>query len=310
MECLSLTIVFILTNSAFLTLKNQTFISFFEKVFQLNSIMEILQKPLRVFLPLIILLTTNTTFSQNNIKSLNGRVKSLSNDVANVLIINLNSKKSTITDAQGFFTIKVKLKDSIRFTAVQYLTLEIEITDEILLQNSLIVNLIEDVINLNEVTVTPYNLTGKIELDLERLGIEPAVTSSTLALPNADIEKMTQSERLLIEADRGKYVHYYVIALVINTHKIMNKLSGRTKSFEEMVARDENMAMEKEIIAKFSKKTISESFDIPETNIDGFLTYCLHQEDFSELSNGNTTEVWEYLKIKSTEFKETDLPKE
>ncbi len=95
MECLSLTIVFILTNSAFLTLKNQTFISFFEKVFQLNSIMEILQKPLRVFLPLIILLTTNTTFSQNNIKSLNGRVKSLSNDVANVLIINLNSKKST-----------------------------------------------------------------------------------------------------------------------------------------------------------------------------------------------------------------------
>ncbi len=272
--------------------------------------MEILQKPVSIFLLLMILLTTQIAFSQNSFKTLNGRVKSLNNDVADVLIINLNTKRATITDAEGFFTIKVKLKDSIRFTAVQYLTQEIKITEEILLQNSLEINLAEDVINLNEVTVTPYNLTGKIELDLEKLGIEPVVTSSTLALPNADIEKMTYSERLLIEADRGKYVYYYVTAIVINTHKVMNKLSGRTKSFEEMVIRDENMVLEKEIIAKFSKKTISESFDIPETSIDGFLTYCLHQQDFSELSKWSTTEVWEYLKIKSEEFKETDLLKE
>ena len=85
----------------------------------------------------------------------------------------------------------------------------------------------------------------------------------------------------------------------------MNRASGRTKSFEEMVARDENMAMEKEIIAKFSKKTISESFDIHESNIDAFLTYCLSQKDFSELSDAeNTMEIWDYLKIKSVEFKE------
>ena len=161
-------------------------------------------------------------------------------------------------------------------------------------------------INLNEVTVTPYNLTGKIDLDIKRLDNIPVITSSTLDLPNADIKKMTYSKRLLIEADRGKYVHYYGLALVINTHKIMNRISGRTKAFEEMVARDENIGLEKEIITKFSKKTIAEDFDILEINIDRFLTYCMSQKDFSELSQArNTFEIWEYLKLKSIEFKKS-----
>ncbi len=265
---------------------------------------------------------SHTGSSQENTTLLNGRVKNLNNDVSNILIVNLNSKKTTITDTLGLFTIEVKLRDFIRFTAVQYLTKGIIITDTIFNQNSVVVNLVENVINLNEVTLIPYNLTGKIDLDIERLGIKPVVTSSSLGLPNADVEVMTQSERLLLEADRGKYarfmtleekmkhpniLRFLTIGVIINTHKIMNRASGRTKSFEEMVARDENMAMEKEIIAKFSKKTMSENFDIPEASIDAFLTYCLFQTDFSELSNArNTVEVWEYLKTKSIEFKENN----
>jgi hypothetical protein len=142
---------------------------------------------------------------------------------------------------------------------------------------------------------------------MERLNIEPTVNSSTLGLTNADLEIMTQSERLLLEADRGKYVHYYGIALVINTHKILNKLSGRTKTLEDMVARDENMELENEIISKFSKQSMSESFDIQQNNIDGFLVFCLSQTDFTKLSKASSTEViWEYFKVKSIEFKKAN----
>ncbi|RKR14234.1 carboxypeptidase-like protein [Maribacter vaceletii] len=249
--------------------------------------------------------TLSSCFGQEKTIKLNGKVQSISNDVLFVLIVNKNSKKSTITDSLGQFTIEVKLKDSLRFTAVQYQTKEISITSKIFLEKLLVVDLVDNVINLNEVTVTPYNLTGKIDLDIERLAIAPSVTSSVLGLPNADVEKMSQSERLLIEADRGKYMRFYVIALTINTHKILNKLSGRTDRMKGMVARDKNMEIEKEIIAKFSKKTMSESFKIPEEKIDGFLTFCLSQTDFSELSKAtNTEEIWEYLKLKSIAFKE------
>ncbi|WP_298480081.1 hypothetical protein [uncultured Maribacter sp.] len=262
-----------------------------------------MQKYLR-FLVLLITLIVFKGFSQENTKLLHGKAISSKNDVSNILIVNLNSKKSTITDSLRLFSLEVAWRDSVRFTAVQYQTKELVITDAILKKDLVIINFADNVINLKEVTVMPYNLTGKINLDIKALQVESVVTSSKLHLPNANIEKMPQSERLLIEADRGKYMRFYVIALTINTHKVLNKLSGRTKSFEEMVARDLDMQLEGEIIDKFSKKTMSEDFDIPETNIDGFLTYCMSQKDFSELAKAkNAMEIWEYLIVKSIEFK-------
>jgi hypothetical protein len=261
---------------------------------------------LQKYLTFLILLTTLFGFSQEQTTLLLGNVKNLNNDVSDILIVNLNSKKSTITDSLGHFKIEVKLKDTLRITAVQYLTREIIISEKIFNTTLVTVNLAENVIDLEEVTVTQHNLSGKIGLDLKRLVITPNITSSTLKLPNADVVKMTQSERLLIEADRGNYVNYYGLALTINTHKIMNKLSGRTEAFEEMVVRDKKMKLEKEIIAKFSKKSMSEGFNIPEIKIDGFLTYCLLQDDFLELSEKRTMEVWEYLKSKSIEYSQTD----
>ncbi|APQ18632.1 hypothetical protein A9200_14580 [Maribacter hydrothermalis] len=265
-------------------------------------------------------------FCQDSTTLLNGSVKSPNNEVSDILIVNLNSKISTITDSLGRFSITVKLKDIIRFTAVQYLPKDISVTDEILESKSIIITLSDNVIDLSEVTVTPYNLTGKIDLDIERLALDPAVTSSSLGLPNADLVKMTHSERLLLEADRGKYISlatidnygkineilsHAFISVSINTHKIMNRVSGRTKSLEERVERDEKMELEKEIISKFSKKSMSDSFHIPEIHMDGFLTYCISQEDFLELSQaGNTVELWDYLKDKSIEFREADTLKQ
>ncbi|WP_133672579.1 hypothetical protein [Maribacter caenipelagi] len=242
------------------------------------------------------------------------------------MIINLNTKNSTITDSFGLFSIEAKLKDSLRISAVQYLPKEILITENVLSAKLIVVDLIENIIDLKEVTVTPYNLTGDINLDIDRLALKKAVTSASLGLPNASLNKMTQSERLLLEADRGKYVSlqtmdeygrlneilsYVGLSVKVNTHKIMNKVSGRTKYLEEMVERDENMKLEKEIINKFSKRTIAESFDIPKSKVNGFLTYCLSQPDFNELSNaGSMDQIWAYLERNSVAFKELQSPKE
>lgn len=266
------------------------------------------------YLKFLVVLFVATVFckghGQEKRTLLHGEVKSYENDVSSILIVNINSKKSTITDSLGLFTIEVKLMDSLRISAIQYVTKKLVITDTILKENFVVINVVENIIDLNEVTVTPYNLTGKIERDIERLGIKPAVTSASLGLPNATLEVMPQSERLLIEADRGKYV-YFGLGFTINTHKILNRLSGRTKSFEDMVARDKIMKLEKELIAKFSKKSMSQNFDIPETRIDGFLSYCMSQKDFSALSEaGSSVEMWDYLKARSIEFKKTDLPQE
>ena len=275
---------------------------------------------------LVAVLASFLGFGQDNSTLLNGKVSSSKNDVSNVLIVNLNSKRSTITDSLGLFSIEVKLKDSVRITAVQYLPKEIVISESHINSSLITIQLIDNIIDLNEVTVTPYNLTGEIDRDIDRLHIEPTVTSYSLGLQNADVTKMTQSERLLQEADRGKYVSlqimdeygrlneilsYVGLSVKVNTHKIMNKVSGRTNSLEEMVERDQNMNLEKEIIYKFSKQTIADNFEIPESNVNGFLTYCLSQPDFNALSDsGNMAEIWAYLETKSVEFKSSDISNE
>ncbi|WP_396635019.1 hypothetical protein [Maribacter sp. R86514] len=282
--------------------------------------------PKHLLFILIAVLASFLGFGQDNTTLLKGKVSSSKNDVSNVLIVNLNSNKSTITDSLGIFSIEVKLKDSVRITAVQYLPKEIVISESHMNSSLITIQLIDNIIDLKEVIVTPYNLTGDIDRDIDRLHIEPTVTSYSLGLQNADVTKMTQSERLLQEADRGKYVSlqimdeygklneilsYVGLSVKVNTHKIMNKVSGRTKSLEEMVERDENMNLEKEIIYKFSKRTIAEHFNIPESNVNGFLTYCLSQPDFNELSDsGNMAEIWTYLETKSVDFKKNDFSEE
>ena len=279
-----------------------------------------------VLLAFLFSFVSYTGFCQNNTTILKGKIASLNNDVSNVLIVNLNAKKSTITDSLGLFSIDVQLQDSLRITAVQYHTKEIIITNDLINEGVVLIHLIENIIDLSEVTVTPYNLSGEIDRDIDRLNLKPTLNSYSLGLPNSDVTKMTQSERLLQESDRGKYVRlattdeygevfkilgYAALTVVINTHKIMNKASGRTKSLKEMVARDEKTQMEKDIIAKFSKKVICDSFQIPEENFDGFITFCISQDDFLELAQaGNSIQIWEYLKTKSIAFKKTDILRE
>ncbi|WP_340158145.1 hypothetical protein [uncultured Maribacter sp.] len=278
--------------------------------------------PKYIFILIAISLISFSGFGQDNTVILKGTVSNAKNDVSDVLIVNLNTQQSTITDSSGLFSIEVRLKDSLRISAVQYLPKEIIINESYLNSSFITIHLIENIIDLKEVTVTPYNLTGELDRDIDRLDIKPTITSYTLGLQNADVTKMSQSERLLQEADRGKYVKlattdeygkvfeilgYAALTVVINTHKIANRVSGRTKSLEEMVERDEKKQLEKEIIDKFSKQTMSENFKIPVSNIEGFLTYCLSQPDFIELKNaGNTIEIWEYLKGKSIDYKTTE----
>jgi hypothetical protein len=241
--------------------------------------------------------------AQHESRILRGKVKSINNDISDILIINKNSKNSTISDSLGQFSIDIKLMDTILLKSIQYKTKDIIISKTIFNSGYIEINLVEDIINLNEVIVTPYNLTGDLNFDLENLDINDGVNTATLGLPHADVIKLSQSERLLLEANRGKYI-YLNLGVTINTHKIMNRISGRTKALEAMVNRDEIRKLESKILQKFSKKIISEGFNLSETEIDGFITFCMEQPDFLEINEkGSADEIWNYLIKKSSEFK-------
>ncbi|TPN82163.1 carboxypeptidase-like regulatory domain-containing protein [Aquimarina algicola] len=237
-----------------------------------------------------------------------GVIQSFSNEISDVLVINLNSKKSTITNAKGGFTIAVNKNDTLQFSAITYVTKKVMITDSILDQGMMIVVLKEKTINLEEVVVRPYDLTGNINGDIQKIKLSPVIKASSLGLPEAKLKVKTKNERLLFEANHGKAVKIqgtpFGVGLIVNVHKILNKISGRTKSLKGRVALDEKVKVEDEIINMFSEIEIAEELQIPQSHVERFLQYAMNQEAFTELIDAkNAFQVWEYIKDSSLSYK-------
>ncbi len=259
------------------------------------------------FTVLSILLASMIGYSQENVIELTGAVTSQNTSVSNILIVNINSKKSTITNIDGVFSIEVKSQDTLQFSAVQYRTKKTIIIDEILNQKTILVDLEEKVVQLDEVMILPHHLTGQVALDIKTFETKPGITSSSLGLPKAKIKVKTKNERLLFEADDGRLIKFYGVAATINVTKLINKISGRTKELKDRILLDEHIKIENEIDNLFSKKVLSQELGIPQTNITDFLDFCLNHPDFSKLPNTiNALQILEFFKSKSYEYKKAN----
>ncbi len=85
-------------------------------------------KYLTAFVLLASLLTGSTLYSQ----SIEGRVLSKNEDVADVHVLNLSTNKATITNADGYFNISATVNDTILFSALQFAKNELVISNAML----------------------------------------------------------------------------------------------------------------------------------------------------------------------------------
>ena len=174
----------------------------------------------------LVLLTSSVRSQDVFSGKLEGRVYSEDGDVAATHVLNMTTQRATITDINGFFSIPVTLNDTLVFSAVQYKRKEIVVTSGMLESKLLLIPLEEFLTELDEVVVTPYNLTGDIVKDLGSLDIEPVVTTSTLDLPNAYVKPITKAERELYAATANPYMSF---------DPLINAITGRTKMLKNRV---------------------------------------------------------------------------
>ncbi|NNM17899.1 MAG: hypothetical protein HKP24_04950 [Croceitalea sp.] len=98
---------------------------------------------------------------------LRGQVLYRGSNVVNENVINSTSQMATITNDDGQFMIRVKAGDQLVFTAVNYQLEVIIITEEILKNNRLVVEVDEKVTELDEVVVSPENQKKFLEVKNE-----------------------------------------------------------------------------------------------------------------------------------------------
>ena len=247
---------------------------------------------------LFLLISASLGAQQLFSKKLEGRVYSRDGDVAATNVQNVSANRGTITDIKGFFTITANVNDTLVFSAVQFQKRVIVITKEILQQDFLNVTLVDALTELDEVVVTPYNLTGDITNDIDLISIEQVVTSSTLGLPNAYVKPTSKAERELFAATANPFMSF---------DPLINAITGRTKMLKERVARNKLYSRTEQVKAFYADSLFRIDLRIPEDKIDDLLYFCEVDAAFQvTVDTHDHLKIWEYIRKKSVVYRENN----
>lgn len=151
-----------------------------------------------------------------------------SSELGNIHVLNISAEHNTITNDKGAFEIPVRRNDTILISSIQYSPQTIIINQTHLNMRFVAITLSDRINELDEVVVGKI-LTGDLLSDIENSEAKRDINFYDVGIPGYTGKPKTQIERKLYEADSGKFVYYYGLAAVINIHKILNRISGRTK---------------------------------------------------------------------------------
>ncbi|MBT9190395.1 carboxypeptidase-like regulatory domain-containing protein [Zobellia russellii] len=262
----------------------------------------------------VITVVANTSCAQETI-SLNGRVFSENEEVMATHVLNTSSNKATITDTDGFFDIDVQLNDTLVFSAIQFKRKEVVVTKSILESKLLVVPLQQVLNQLEEVVVMPYNLTGDMSRDLNRIPVGPVITGFSLGLENrkARLRPRGVGEKLQLVKYLDLVSGYDTITFKpklfydLKTVKLYNDLSGRTKDLKRYATFENQDKQLEEIRLFFTDFVFIETLKIPEHQIPDFLNYCMVDADFKELANANEmAALYELLESKGQLYRKNN----
>lgn len=85
--------------------------------------------------------------------------------IDDVNVINLTKVKGTVTKRDGSFSIEAELNDSIHFSFPGYIPIKLKVTNDWLNNDNLKIYMAEQSIELDEIIIKKYDLTGILEVD-------------------------------------------------------------------------------------------------------------------------------------------------
>lgn len=218
---------------------------------------------------------------------LRGKVMYRNSNVQNENVINVTTEKGVVTNANGEFEINVKLGDELVFTAVNYQIKRVRITQEILDNNRLVVEVNEKVTELDEVVVTPENEEAFIKLKNEEFkkyeyGIDETSRVENIAL--------SQTERGMQNG--------------INFVNIFKAIKKGLKGEDGEEVEQKQLKVSDVLRQVYDDQFFVKDLSIPQDKINDFLFYCdTRLPEQSLLKKTNEFQLIDFLVNESKEFR-------
>ncbi|WP_318309811.1 carboxypeptidase-like regulatory domain-containing protein [Flagellimonas crocea] len=255
---------------------------------------------------LLVFFAAQWTFAQEDEgKVLQGRVVSTDKDVVGVVVQNLTTRDAVITDMDGNFAIRVRLQDTLVFSAVHFLKKTITVTPSLYQSNFVEVPMEEFVNQLREVVVSPYDLTGDLSKDIDRVTLEKDVSAEALNLPNAHSKIPTQSERRLQQATAGKFNMGMILSPPLDP--IINAITGRTKMLKKRVKIEGEYAKTQEIQEFYGDSLLVTTLKIPMEKMEDFMYFCQVDETFqAAMESEDRLRILDVMLQKSRDYRKNN----
>ena len=254
---------------------------------------------------LIAILTLVSFYGFSQLQPLKGIVIA-TDDVEGIHVLNKTSVKYTVTDTDGSFKILVKVNDTLTISSLKYETKNIKITPELLAQNNLNVFLSERITQLDEVVIGKI-LTGSLMSDLDNLDVKAKINAEDLGIPGYFGKPKTLNERKLADADGGGWGSVsggpYGGGVGLNFHKILNRISGRTKKLKERVARDNKDKCRIRLKKEFQNR-IFENEKLTQAQQADYFYFCMDAPNFQDIcSTDDFQKIEQFLQKKLRIYK-------
>ncbi|MCK8481256.1 carboxypeptidase-like regulatory domain-containing protein [Psychroserpens algicola] len=235
--------------------------------------------------------------------SLKGKVIA-SSELGSIHVLNISAQKNTITDEQGAFEISAKQNDTILISSIQYTPQSIVVSKANIEMKFITITLSDRVNELDEVVVGKV-LTGNLLSDIENSDAKRDINFYDVGIPGYTGKQKTQKERRLYEADAGKSIIIAPLFVGINIHKILNKISGRTKKLKRIVLLEQHENCIKSLSAEFSD-ILFDGYDIESGLKIDFFYYVVEDPKTLELCAAkNSLKTYEFLLKKLYEYEDT-----
>lgn len=192
---------------------------------------------------------TQITFGQTKeAKQISGKILAESTSVEAVNVINNTTQRTTVSDANGLFSIVVNEGDVLIFSAVNLESLRKKITKQDLLLDVVKVQMTAKSIDLKEVIINEH----------------PEITAENIGVIPYGQKKYTPAERKLYTATSGGGID-----------GLLNSISGRKAMLKKEIVVEQKEQLLVRIDYLFEEKYYVETLKIPVDYIRGFQYYCI-----------------------------------
>ena len=239
------------------------------------------------FIYFLVFLISSQLFSQNKIATeCRGKVNADMTNLEGIYVINLKTENASVTDREGYFSIKGTVGDTLLLSSVQFKSTKKVLTPEDV-QSSLFFVKMNPIMNqLKEVIIRRSSVSA------ESLGIIPYGQ-----------KKYTPAERKYEAASSGKLNP-------MGLDPLLNYFSGRTAMLKKELEVEKKEGYLVQLENLFDKNHYVTILHIPSIYVKGFLYFAVENPKFTRvLETKNRTSIEFLLGELATQYLEIIVPK-